>query len=260
MRRLPDDRLLDNLLRQNAVTQEMMEGVARKLADFHRTAETNERIAAFGSIDIITQNTEENFSQTQKYFGKSISEKQFDAIKNYTRNFIKANRDLFERRVKEKRTRDCHGDLHAQHIFFCHDLCIFDCIEFNERFRYCDVASEAAFLAMDLDRFGRADLGLSFIDEYISQSGDKDIASLLDFYKCYRAYVRGKVASFKLDDPLVGEQDKAESLAFAQGYFDLALHIHEIPPAYNHGRAGRQRQDDTGKCAGAEIGRRPHFV
>jgi aminoglycoside phosphotransferase family enzyme/adenylate kinase family enzyme len=222
MRRLPDDRLLDNLLRQNAVTPEMMERVARKLADFHKTAETNELIAAFGGIDIITQNTEENFSQTQKYFGRSISQKQFDAIKNYTRSFIEANKELFERRVKEKRTRDCHGDLHAQHICFCHDLCIFDCIEFNERFRYCDVASEAAFLAMDLDRSGRADLSLSFIDEYISQSGDKDISCLLDFYKCYRAYVRGKVASFKLDDPLVSEPDKADSLASAQGYFDLA--------------------------------------
>jgi aminoglycoside phosphotransferase family enzyme/predicted kinase len=222
MRRLPDDRLLDNLLRQKAVTPEMMDSVACKLADFHKKALTDERIAAFGGLETITQNTEENFSQTQKYFGRSISEKRFNVIRDFTHNFIQNNRGLFERRVKEGRIRDCHGDLHAQHICFCHDLCIFDCIEFNERFRYCDVASEAAFLAMDLDRFGRADLSRRFINEYISRSGDTDIPALLNFYKCYRAYVRGKVASFKLDDPLVGEKEKAESQTAAQGYFDLA--------------------------------------
>jgi aminoglycoside phosphotransferase family enzyme/predicted kinase len=222
MRRLPDDKLLDHLLKENAVTPGMMDSVARKLADFHKTAETNERIAAYGGIDTITQNTEENFSQTQKYLGLSISELQFNRIKDYTRNFIRDNGALFERRVKEGRTRDCHGDLHSQHICFCHDLCIFDCIEFNERFRYCDTASETAFLAMDLDRFGRADLGCRFIREYIARSDDTGIPSLLNFYKCYRAYVRGKVASFKLDDPLVSRSDKAESLTIAQGYFYLA--------------------------------------
>ena len=84
------------------------------------------------------------------------------------------------------------------------------------------MASEAAFLAMDMDHYGRADLSRRFVKEYIARSGDKDIPALLNFYKCYRAYVRGKVASFKLDDPLVNEKDKAESLTIAQGYFDLA--------------------------------------
>ena len=229
MRRLPDDRLLDNLLSRNAVTPEMLSTVARKLAEFHQTAETTERIAAFGSTATITQNTEENFSQTREYFDRSMSEPQFNRIKDYTRGFIRDNRMLFEKRVKEGRTRDCHGDLHAQHICFCHDLCIFDCIEFNERFRYCDVASETAFLAMDLDHYGRADLSHRFVQEYVARSGDVDIPKLLNFYKCYRAYVRGKVSSFKLDDPLVGQSDKVESQAAAQGYFDLAA-------AYTRGR------------------------
>jgi uncharacterized protein len=222
MRRLPDDKLLDHLLRAHAVTPEMMDAVAHRLVGFHKAAETSERIAAFGGIDTVTQNTEENFSQTQKYFGRSISEKQFNRIKNYTRGFIHDNKEIFKCRVKQGRTRDCHGDLHAQHICFCHDLCIFDCIEFNERFRYCDTASEAAFLAMDLDRFGRADLGRRFVKEYIARSDDTDLPVLLNFYKCYRAYVRGKVASFKLDDPQVSEAEKAESQTIAQGYFDLA--------------------------------------
>ena len=31
-------------------------------------------------------------------------------------------------------------------------ISIFDCVEFSERLRTCDIASEVAFLAMDLDR------------------------------------------------------------------------------------------------------------
>lgn len=222
MKRLPEDKLLDNMLGKNAVTPEMMDAVAAKVAGFHAEAETNERIAAFGGLSVIKQNSEENFSQTDPYIGRSISEKQFSKIRDYTRRFIQENAPTFEARVKAGRTRDCHGDLHAAHICFCQGLCIFDCIEFNERFRYCDVASETAFLAMDLDHFGRADLGKRFIDQYVKSTGDSGIKDLLNFYKCYRACIRGKVACFKSDDALVSAAGKQESAQNAQGYFDLA--------------------------------------
>jgi len=45
---------------------------------------------------------------------------------------------------------------------------------------------------------------------------------VLDFYKCYRAYVRGKVESFRLDDPNIPENGKKEALQRAQKYFSLA--------------------------------------
>ena len=83
-------------------------------------------------------------------------------IKYYTDNFLKENRNLFYKRMQDGRIRDCHGDVHAQHICFHEGIQIFDCIEFNDRFRYCDVASEVAFLAMDLDFLGRSDLSRMF--------------------------------------------------------------------------------------------------
>jgi aminoglycoside phosphotransferase family enzyme len=45
---------------------------------------------------------------------------------------------------------------------------------------------------------------------------------VLDFYKCYRAYVRGKVESFRLDDPHIPEDEKKGALERAQKYFSLA--------------------------------------
>ena len=86
------------------------------------------------------------------------------------------------------------------------------------------MAADIAFLAMDLDYHGRQDLGEHLIRAFIGESGDHELMEVLDFYKCYRAYVRGKVESFRLDDPNMPESRKAEALERAQKYFGLAHH------------------------------------
>jgi aminoglycoside phosphotransferase family enzyme len=222
MKQLPKDRMMDVLLPQGQVTREMVARVAEKLVSFHQKAETNQKIAAFGKLDIVRQNTDENFAQTEKYIGISIAPAEYSRIKSYTDDFVQNNASLFDKRVKEERVRDCHGDLHAAHICFIDGICIYDCIEFNDRFRYSDVASEIAFLAMDLDRYQRAALSQHLVNTYVELSHDEGLLKLLNFYKCYRAYVRGKVESFKLDDPYIPEEEKARVLTVAQSYFRLA--------------------------------------
>ncbi|MDI6814926.1 MAG: hypothetical protein QMC90_02430 [Dehalococcoidales bacterium] len=223
MRRLPKEAMMDVLLTNNQVSPEMVTSVAQKLVEFHQKAESNASISAFGDLDTITKNTDENFTQTEKYIGITIPREKYQHIKEYTDSFTNKNASLFHKRIVDGRIRDCHGDLHAAHICFHNGICIYDCIEFNDRFRYCDVASEVAFLAMDLDYYGRADLSHSFITAYVDGSQDKELLELLNFYKCYRAYVRGKVESFKLDDPNISEEEKKRALAIAKSYFELAV-------------------------------------
>jgi len=222
MRYLPQERLLNVLLDKEQVSADMVEAIAQKLVEFHAEAETNPAISAFGSIQGFKVTTDENFYQTQKYCGTTITPERFQRIKDYTNNTYQQKTALFNERVTKGRIRDCHGDLHAQHICFCEGVCIFDCIEFNDRFRYCDVASEIAFLAMDLDHYGRADLSRSFINAYVKMSGDSRIPELLKFYKCYRAYVRGKVDSFKYDDPYISSKEREPARDSAWSYFELA--------------------------------------
>ena len=222
MLHLPQEAMLNVLLAKNQVSVEMINGVAQKMAEFHQEAETNATISTFGDLDAIITNTEENFNQTVKYIGNTISQKSYRYIKDHTNSFIDDNAYLFRKRIADGKIRDCHGDLHAAHICFTDDICIYDCIEFNDRFRYCDVASEIAFLAMDLDHYGQADLSQSFVDAYVAFSQDNELRQLLDFYKCYLAYVRGKVESFKLDDPHISEEEKAKTLTVARKYFELA--------------------------------------
>jgi aminoglycoside phosphotransferase family enzyme len=222
MRYLPHEKMMNELLVANQVSPEMLSRVAEKLADFHSRAETSKAISAYGNLDTITQNTEENFSQTEGYIGRTISPEAYRHIRDYTRGFIKDNASLFHSRIADDRIRDCHGDLHAAHICFTDGICVYDCIEFNDRFRYGDVAAEIAFLAMDLDHYRRADLSRSFIDAYAAFSQDSGLLSLLSFYKCYRAYVRGKVEGFKLDDPNISDREKTKTLDAARSYFELA--------------------------------------
>jgi aminoglycoside phosphotransferase family enzyme/predicted kinase len=219
---LPQSRMLNVLLDRNQVSSEMIGQLAGKLAEFHAQAENNPRINSFGEIQAIRVNTEENFSQTEKYVGTLISASQHRNIKAYCDAVLAKKSSLFIRRLSEGRIRDCHGDLHSRNICFNKGICIYDCIEFNDRFRYCDVASEIAFLAMDLDHYGRADLSHQFIREYIRLSNDDGIEGLLKFYKSYRAFVRGKVMCFKSESPSINELERNQTMESARSYFGLA--------------------------------------
>ena len=222
MRRLPQDRMLDGLLAAGQATGGMMESIAGRVAAFHKRAASTPEISTFGSIDVIRRNTDENFAQTLPYVGRTITAKAHAQLRDFTDDFMASQNSLLSRRVEEGRIRDCHGDLHAAHVCMTDEVCIYDCIEFNDRFRYGDVASEVAFLAMDLDRFRRRDLSREFVDSYVAISGDGGVAELIRFYKCYRAVVRGKVEGFKLGDMLMPEEEQRAATWLARTYFEMA--------------------------------------
>tara|TARA_B100001971_G_scaffold155348_1_gene144768 strand:- start:193 stop:1203 length:1011 start_codon:yes stop_codon:yes gene_type:complete len=222
MLQLAQEKMMGTLLDNNQVSAAMVTRVAQKLAEFHKKAETSPTISTFGDLNTITQNTAENFSQTIQYIGTTISQEKHQRISDYANRFLKNNAPLFQKRLDGGKIKDCHGDLHAAHICFTDDICIYDCIEFNDRFRYGDIAAEVAFLAMDLDHYGQSDLSHSFVDAYITFSQDKELLKLLNFYKCYRAYIRGKVEGFKLNDPHISEEEKTKVLAVAREYLELA--------------------------------------
>jgi predicted kinase len=129
---------------------------------------------------------------------------------------------LFEKRIAEGKIRDCHGDLHLQHICLGEEILIFDCIEFNERFRYSDVAADIAFLLMDLDFHRQPLLSADLASHYLRISKDWPLFLLLNFYKSYRAYVRAKVTCFRLDDPVLSPKEQTLARQEAERYFHLS--------------------------------------
>jgi len=222
MKRMPQEKMMNKLLEENKVDSKLIDEIAKIIVAFHSKVETNRRISEFGSLAVIGTNWEENLDQTREFVGKTVSMKDFKLIRERIDDFMKRNVSLFEKRMAEGRVRDCHGDIHSGNIFVADRIYIFDAIEFNERFRYSDVASDVAFLAMDLEFKGQTDLSKFFVKKYVEYSGDQELTKLLPFYKCYRAYVRGKVVSFKLQDPNVGSEEKRAAMKEAKAYFKLA--------------------------------------
>ena len=222
MKRLPQDCMMDRWLARGAITPAVVEKIATKIAHFHAEAATSPEISKFGNYQTIRGNLEENFSQTEKYVGRVLTPDLYREIIGATRRFLERHLPLFQKRIADGKIRDCHGDLHLQHICLGEEILIFDCIEFNRRFRYSDVAADIAFLLMDLDYHKNPLLSSDLASHYLRISRDWPLYLLLDFYKSYRAYVRAKVTSFRLEDPNISAQEKASSLDEARRYYRLS--------------------------------------
>ena len=222
MLRIPESRMMDILLRQGHVDDKIVVQIARKLVDFHSRARSDGETALYGTVARVAKNTEENFSQTTGFIGRSLSMAQFEKITAFTRGFLQRKKPLFRKRVDTGKIRDCHGDIRMEHICIIDPIVIFDCIEFNRRFRYSDVAADLAFLAMDLDFHERPDLSRTLVQTYVEEAGDQELLKVVRFYKCYRAYVRGKVESFQAVGETAGPETAKKHLSRAQDYFALA--------------------------------------
>jgi aminoglycoside phosphotransferase family enzyme/predicted kinase len=225
MKRLPQSGMMDVMLERDEVTKEHVAMIALELAQFYEKARTGEGIDEFGTAEAISINTTENFDQTHKYIGETIDKNIYDEIKEYTDNFYSQHGDLIQSRIDGGYIREGHGDLHARNICFADDrVYIYDCIEFNERFRIGDVADDIAFLSMDLDFHLYPGLAAHFVNEYIRITKDTGLLKMLNFYACYHAYVRGKVLSFELDEPEISASERERAKSEARLYFALSHH------------------------------------
>jgi aminoglycoside phosphotransferase family enzyme len=222
MRRIPDAKLMKSLFDKDALTRDHLKKIAGVLARFHRETLRSPEIDQFGSIERFKVNSDENFAQVQKYIGTSIQENVFKTLKGWTEDFYEKFREVFSRRIGQGRIRDCHGDLHMEHVCFTEELSIIDCIEFNDRFRYSDTVADMAFLLMDLEYHDGKDKAKTLWNLYKELAEEEEVDSLLTFYKVYRAFVRGKVNSFQADDENIGADSKEEALERAGKYFELA--------------------------------------
>lgn len=230
MKRLPTEGMLSHLVEQNCVTVDDMGRIAIAISRFHRIAATSPEIAAFGSAEQIRFNWHESLEQLETFADSTLPDADRLLLADWVNRFIKANYHLFDARRTGGFIRECDGDIHLENIcLYDQRIAIFDCIEFNERFRYCDTAADIAFLAMDLDFHSRQDLAQAVISAYCADSGDTGLPQLLTFYKMYRAVVRGKVESFRLLDQGIdaGQQELARQTAIrylrlARGYLERA--------------------------------------
>ena len=222
MRRLPPARTLDALVANGQVTKFGMHALAKRLVHFHNTALTS-GAAEYGAPAVVWQALADNFATTAPFVGRTISEAQYQTIQQFSQQFFTEHQELLKARVVHDRVREGHGDLRCDHVYFLDDgIAIIDCIEFNPRLRTCDVASELAFLAMDLELRGAVSWAGELVHTYATHAEDDGLFTLLPFYQCYRAYVRGKVESLKSTEPEMPPEEQERARQHARRSFRLA--------------------------------------
>ena len=224
MRRLPKGRAAANLIMQDKLTAHHVDAMVRAIVGFHTQHRLGQPVP-FTPEDWfrrISEPVEDNL----KPIADLLDDAQVRSVGQASRNFVNTYCQRFERRRRLGCVVDGHGDLHLEHVWFetaGGDPLFIDCIEFSDRLRQIDVASEVAFVAMDLTYRGRSDLADRFLRQYATESDDFHLYSVVDYFVSYRATVRAKVAALGAVETEPASAKRVSARDTASRYLDLAI-------------------------------------
>ncbi|KAI5915164.1 bifunctional aminoglycoside phosphotransferase/ATP-binding protein [Thauera sp. 2A1] len=222
MRRFAQSALLGDALERGALPPELLDRLARHVADFHAAAAIAAPGDGYGDAQAVHGPVRQNFAQLREFIDDAGLLAQAAAAERWSEAQFALLAPVFERRLAEGRVRECHGDLHLGNLILLDgEPRLFDGIEFSAELRWIDVAADVAFLFMDLQRRGRSDLGARFLNAWLERTGDYDSLRVMRYYIAYRAMVRAKIAAIRLAQ-LDGEA-RADCLQECRAYVALAV-------------------------------------
>ena len=218
MRRLPAERMLDYLIRKRALEPMDTHAVAEVLARFYREST---------ALDIGGEEYRRQYEHKVQINydalvdpAYSLSAALVEAVYQAQRQFLQRTPELLERRATDGRIIEGHGDLRPEHV--CVELApvIFDRLEFNRAFRLIDPADELAFLAMECERLGAAQVEPELLGVYRRFTGDYPPPPLVYFYKAHCACLRARLAIWHVHDRAQSSWPRWR--AVAEEYLSLA--------------------------------------
>ncbi|TDP31854.1 AAA family ATPase [Nocardia ignorata] len=194
MRRMPADRRLSVLLAQPGYSTDALTSLIHLLVRFHDESPHRPDINRTGTAKALRTRWRSLLDPLHEAAADIIDPDVLARIDRRAMRYLDGRAPLLDQRIADGRIVDGHGDLLAEDIFELPDgFRVLDCLDFDDRLRYVDRLDDVAFLAMDFDSVGQADLADRFVDEYLRESADPAPASLRDHYIAYRATVRAKV-------------------------------------------------------------------
>ncbi len=210
MRRMPDDRRLARCVARGEDLERPLRAIAHAIAALHELAPPDPVHDQLASPEAVRGRWVASFDQLHDLpVPDADLARRLQRIEELALRYLDGRTPLLEQRIADGRIRDGHGDLQAEDIFVLDDgPRILDCIEFGEEYRWGDVLSDVAFLAMDLERLGRPDLGERFLALHRELSADRWPTSLAHHLVAYRAHVRVKVGLLRAaqhDEPVPAE-------------------------------------------------------
>nr|WP_251702269.1 AAA family ATPase [Pseudomonas boanensis] len=241
MRQFPQDNLLSALQARGELTPAHIDALAAQIASFHMAAPQVAAEHPLGTPEAVMAPVRQNFEQIRPFLTEKADLQQLEALEAWAETSFERLKPLLTQRKQDGFIRECHGDIHLGNATLINgQVVLFDCIEFNEPFRFTDVYADIAFIAMDLEDRGLKSLSRRLVSEYLEHTGDYQGLELLNFYKAYRALVRAKIALFSLAHQADAVQ-KAATLRQYRNYAGLAESYSAIPSpflAITHGVSG----------------------
>jgi predicted kinase len=228
MVQFPQQARLDHCLQRGELSADLIENLANKVAAFHQRIAIAPQGSPHGTLEAVLQPALENFEKLSFLLEDESDRRRIARIQQWTQEKWQQLRLEFIGRKEAGFVRECHGDLHLGNIALIDGkFIIFDCIEFNENFRWIDVINELAFLVMDLEDQKHPDLAHCCLNFYLEHSGDYSGLAVLGYYQVYRALVRAKVAAIRLGQTPSTSEARATIKTSYRNYLDLALsYIH----------------------------------
>ena len=231
MRQFAPQDTLDCVLRRGALDAACVDTLAATVAAFHGTLPAAAPAAAFGAPATVRAAAIDNFEHIERLAPHPQSRASLARLRSWSENEFAQVQPVVAQRRAEGFVRECHGDLHLGNVALVDARpVLFDCIEFNESFRWIDVISEVAFMTMDLADHGEPGFAFRFLNRYLEATGDYGGIAVLRFYLVYRAMVRGKIALIRARQPDHSAEVARRSVETFDEYLRLAESITRRPP------------------------------
>lgn len=195
MRQFPDHALLTDELSGGRLAEADLRELAVTIAAFHASLPPAPAASPAGRPEQVWAPIAQSLAQLAELGAGSDLPGGLAALSAALRARFDALLPQLAGRRAAGMIRECHGDLHLGNLVRLErGIAAFDALEFDPALRWTDVMAEVAFLLMDLCVRDRRDLAMTFLNAYLSRTGDHAGVVVLPFYLAYRALVRAKVA------------------------------------------------------------------
>lgn len=255
MRRFSQAALLDRCLAEGRVQPRHIDALARQLAAFHEGIARADPSQPWGTPAQVQRPVQDNFDTLRQLLTPPAALEKLKYLEEWTLAAYRRLGETLAERKAQGFIRECHGDLHLGNMLLEDDqILIFDCIEFNDEFRWIDVMSDLGFLLMDLHQRGAGDLAWRLLNGYLAASGDYGGLQVLPYYQVYRALVRAKIGAIRLHQPDLSPAQRAAVEADCRDYLELAtVFTRPFPPflLITHGVSGSGKSYLTAQLAEA---------
>ena len=223
MRQFPQSAQFDNMLAAGVLSCDHLDALAFTTAQFHQSTQVAGSLVDYGDAKIVYQPVEENFNQIREHIGTQQYDTILDELSAWSHAEYSRLKLFLDMRKQDGYIRQCHGDMHLRNLIWFNDQPMaFDCIEFNDHLSWIDVISEVAFLIMDLQSRNQINLANRFINSYLESTGDYAGLKVMSFYLSYRAMVRAKVDTLRLQQKDLTETERELTKTEFESYLTLA--------------------------------------